>query len=85
MLLALMISLYFGMDTKIGSKPKLGFIAVVFKRIFDRLFSQKDEEEGCGSWRGGGCKGRMLNKCLGKFRSGRAAGILRVISSKLPT
>jgi hypothetical protein len=52
MLLALMISLYFGMDTKIGSKPKLGFIAVVFKRIFDRLFSQKDEEEGCGSWRG---------------------------------
>jgi len=33
----------------------------------------------------GGCKGRMLNKCLGKFRSGRAAGILRVISSKLPT
>jgi hypothetical protein len=52
MLLALMISLYFGMDTKIGSKPKLGFIAVVFKRIIDRLFSQKDEEEGCGSWRG---------------------------------
>ncbi|KAL3597691.1 hypothetical protein D5086_009328 [Populus alba] len=51
MLLALMISLYFGMDKKIGSKPKLGSIAVVFKRIIDRLFSQKDEEEGCGSWR----------------------------------
>ncbi|KAJ6937399.1 hypothetical protein NC652_011902 [Populus alba x Populus x berolinensis] len=61
MLLALMISLYFGMDKKIGSKPKLGSIAVVFKRIIDRLFSQKDEEEGCGSW-------RMLNKCLGKLQ-----------------
>lgn len=41
MLLALIISLYFGMDTKIGSKPKLGFIAVVFKRIIDRLFLRK--------------------------------------------
>lgn len=29
------------MDTKIGSKPKLGFIAVVFKRIIDRLFLRK--------------------------------------------
>jgi hypothetical protein len=53
MLLALMISLYYGMDTKIGPKPKLGFIAVVFKRIIDRLFSQKDERKGVEVGEGG--------------------------------